>query len=328
MRKALVMDNHIKLNEQYDSLVKAFEDPYPSRIYHYTTGEGLRGIIQNSEIWLTNTAFVNDISEGRALQDANIQFSHGDFTNRYVEHWWDYFKKIKNIGEVEKDTYIASFSRSKNSIDQYRAYGNYCIGFDAKQLITRPGFYFYECVYDSDKIRKWILEKEKVKKWNGEILNKNEQWKSGAAHRLVYDSYKKFKHPAYKQEREVRIMAVSHHTWDFTNSPSMYAKDPPIHYRDHPKLGHPIPYVKLFITGSMRHKYTPRNTSKETSRQMKQGKREEETSTTRNLLPIREIWIGPMVHQDSAEIACKILLKDTGYDNVAINASAIPYRGF
>ena len=48
---------------------------------------------------------------------------------------------------------------------------------------------------------------------------------------------------------------------------------------------------------------------------------------TRYLLPIREVLIGPMIHQEEAKFACKILLKDKGYENVKVNVSGIPYRG-
>ena len=61
---------------------------------------------------------------------------------------------------------------------------------------------------------------------------------------------------------------------------------------------------------------------------MKERKLNEEKIKKKSLLPITEIFIGPMLHQKEAEIACRILLKDKGYEKVKVNVSDIPYRGF
>ena len=37
-----------------------------SRLYHYTSVNGLRGIIDSGNIWATHLGFLNDLSEGRA----------------------------------------------------------------------------------------------------------------------------------------------------------------------------------------------------------------------------------------------------------------------
>lgn len=315
----------MKLEEQYDSLIKTFDDPCPDRIYHYTSAEGLRGIIENSEIWLTNVAFVNDKTECRALQNEKDLFTNSDFTCEYLKRRWNDF--IKRESE-ERDTYIASFSTLKGSLDQWRAYGTFCIGFDAKELLSRVGFYFYQCVYHKNDIKKWILEKSTVQEWKGSNLN--DEWKSGAAYHLIYiAATRKFKHWAFEQENEVRIIAVSHPTWEFPNSPSLYAHDPPIYYRDHPILRLPVPYVKLFNADTNTSDHTLHNTSTETCMGMKDRKREsEKTITTRRLLPIKEVVIGSMAHQREAKIACEMLLKDKGYDNVVVDAKDIPFRGF
>ena len=321
-RIALPMDNRIKRIEQHKSLIKAFDDPCSGLIYHYTSAEGLRGIIENSEIWLTNVAFVNDRTECRALQEERNLFIDSDFANKYVRDKWHSF--IRNPYN-DKDTYIASFSRGKESLEQWRAYGNFRIGFVANELITRR-FNLYQCVYRKEEIKKWILKKGKVKEWEGDSLD--DQYKRGATFQLIYAASRKFKNYHFSKEKEVRITVVSHHTWEpYSNSPSMFANDPPIYYRDHPTYKIPVPYVKLFITDTKEQEDRQHHTAKETSRQMKEKKRNQERNMTRYLLPIREVLIGPMIHQEEAKFACKILLKDKGYENVKVNVSGIPYRG-
>lgn len=313
----------MKRIEQYKRLVKAFADPCNSIIYHYTSAEGLKGIIENSDIWLTNATFVNDTTECRALQMEKSLFDGIDFSNKYVADKWRRFIQYPD----DNNTYIASFSRGKESLEQWRAYGNFRIGFKAKDLVKRR-FNLYECVYHKEQIKKWILKKSEVKEWEGDSLNDGSR--KGAAFNLIYAASKKYKNKHFKEEREVRLVVISNHTWRpfYSNSPSMFENDPPIHYRTHPIYKIPVPYVKFFIGDEKESENEQKEEVKETSRQMKERKINEEKNKRRNLLPITEVLIGPMLHQKEAEIACKILLKDKGYENVKVNVSSMPYRGF
>ena len=54
----------------------------------------------------------------------------------------------------------------------------------------------------------------------------------------------------------------------------------------------------------------------------------EERKGPRNLLPIEDILIGPMLDQEKAKAACEILLYANGYNKVSVDISKIPYRGF
>jgi hypothetical protein len=86
-----VVKDRMKRLEQCKRLIKAFADPCRGVIYHYTSTEGLKGIIENSEIWLTNATFVNDTTECKALQEEKDLFNKVDFSNKYVKDKWEYF---------------------------------------------------------------------------------------------------------------------------------------------------------------------------------------------------------------------------------------------
>lgn len=305
--------------EDFHSLMSALADSVDDIIYHYTSAEGLRGIIENNEIWLTNVAFVNDKTECKALQAEKDLFEDKDFTNDFVKKSWKSF-----IGSPynDHDTYIVSFSRGKESLEQWRAYGNFRIGFRADKLIS-PSSNLYPCVYNKQEIKKWILEKEIVQEWGGKYLN--DEYKRGAALNLIYAASKKYKNIHFAQEKEVRLISIAHHTWEpYSNSPDMYKKDPPIHFRDHQVYKTPVPYVKFVIDNDEAKLIT----IGEKEEAMKKRKLDEEQKRKRGRLPIEEILIGPMLHQDEAKIACNIILSDKGYKNVKVNVSDIPYRGF
>jgi len=325
--------------ERLKKLIKAFADPLEGvdTIYHYTSAEGLRGIIESSEIWLTNTEFVNDKTECKVLQKEKEQFSNRDFSNEYVKEWWEHFRK--NSGN-DNTKYIASFSKIGDSLEQWRAYGNFCIGFKVEKL-KKAGFYLFECVYDVEEIKSWILEKAKLPEWELAQPNKTKVIKNGhttttsyyeerdsAASTLLFNASKKLKDKHYQNEREVRLIAISHHSWGFyENSPSMFEKDPPIYFRIHPVLKAPVPYVKFFIPDEEEQE-TEKEEENKTEREVKEKKLKKEMNQKRNLLPIKEVIVGPMVHQEEAKVACEILLRERGYKDIPVAASGIPYRGF
>ena len=318
------MSNHEQKIEQYKRLIKTFTDPLEDDlIYHYTSEEGLRGILTNHEIWLTNTAFVNDTTECKALKSKKDLFDEEDFSNPDVKKaWFDYFND-----KDDNALYTVSFSRTKDFLGQWRAYGSYSIGFETNKL-AKSNFNLYECVYDKKEIKKWILAKEKADDWGGKYLN--EQAKRMAAHSLIYVASMKYKNVNYKTEREVRLIAVSNHSWGmYSNSPEMFERQSPIHFRGHSVYKAPLAYVKFFFSNDELEEDKLSTTRQEkTEEQLKRKKLEWEANQTRELLPIREIRIGPMVHQKEAELACEILLSEKGYKDCKVISSDIPYRGF
>lgn len=299
-------------------LLHAFSEPYRGLVYHYTSADGLAGIIRNHEIWMSNTAFMNDTTELRALQNNRSILNESDFMNEYVRRAWHDMPLQRSF---DNNYYMASFSRAKDLLEQWRAYGSFCIGFDARRLSLRKGISLYKCLYRSNDIRKWILDKEKLEGWSK--LKKKDR-KEFLAFSLLYIASMKYKNEHFKSEREVRLITISNHNWFYDNSPQMYEGDLPIHVRPHLEYGFPVPYVKFFIERDIKSNI-PNVKEKET--EMKARKLKEEGIKQRKLLPITEVIIGPVAYQKEAKIACEILLAEKGYKNVKVSVSSIPYRG-
>jgi hypothetical protein len=98
-----------------------------ARLYHYTSVNGLRGIVDSGNVWATHLGFLNDLSEGRAAA---------------ADEAWR-----ARLEETDKRSplFIASFCRhqephqQKNGLlSQWRGYagegGGYCVVFDEDQL--------------------------------------------------------------------------------------------------------------------------------------------------------------------------------------------------
>ena len=98
-----------------------------SRLYHYTSVNGLRGIIDSGNIWATHLGFLNDLSEGRAARADEA------------------FRARLEETDKRAPLFIASFCRHqephqrKNGLlSQWRGYagegGGYCVVFDEAAL--------------------------------------------------------------------------------------------------------------------------------------------------------------------------------------------------
>src|ERR1019366_2322110 len=113
--------------EHLKKLMQAISEPYQGTVYHYTSADGISGIIGNHEIWMSNTAFMNDTTELKSLEnDTGIEGK--DFANDAIKKAWHRMKDRRGINKP--DYYMASFSEEPDLLEQWRAYGNFCIGFD------------------------------------------------------------------------------------------------------------------------------------------------------------------------------------------------------
>lgn len=308
---------------EHDVLIKLMHeisDPCKGTIYHYTSAEGFAGIIGNHEIWMSNTAFMNDTTELGMLEQLHTQsiLKEEDFTNENMRRLWCSRRRYSSHGN---NYYMASFSMEGDLLEQWRAYGSYCIGFDAEKFPKRKGISLYSCIYTAKAIKKWILKKEKMKGQD----NLTDEGKAWLAFNTLYIATMKYKNEHFKNEKEVRLITTSSHAWFYNNSPEMYENDLPIHVRRHPSYGFPVPYVKFFIEQDSSKNEGAK--VKEDEMAMKKRKLRDEGSTPRKLLPITEVIIGPVAYQKEAMAACEILLAERGYKNVSVRESNIPYRG-
>jgi len=310
------MDKRL-LVEQFDTLIKSFDDEVDEIIYHYTSARGLQEIIEKSELHLSNVAFLNDKTECDLLHQV---LENVEFTNLHVKGYASNYS-----GAFSKDsTHIISFTTKRDSLEQYLAYGRYCVGFKSKNLIKFP-FRLSKCLYLPESVKTWLVKKEKDPNWNGSLLKDKKDWKDYAAYILLATAGRKFKNKHFENENEVRLIGISSPKIIYENSPQMYEKQPPIHYRWSPRYEIPIPYVKFFIEENSTLQ-EDKDTGSNTIQEMKRKRLLREQEKTRELLPIAEIILGPGQHEVEAKSAFEILLNDKGYKGVVVTLSDIPYR--
>lgn len=66
-----------KVDEAINSVGELFSSEPPQRLYHYTTAEGLRGIVESKILWATDVRYLND----------PLEFNHG------LQEVWESFRK-------------------------------------------------------------------------------------------------------------------------------------------------------------------------------------------------------------------------------------------
>ncbi len=204
-------------------------------LYHYTTGQGLFGILEKAELHCSCVNFLNDPSEDTYFDDiVKIAIADseeaGKIFNALVN---DSF--IKNVADPF-GRFIVSFSKNKDSLSMWNYYakGNgYNLGIDIDKLIETKknevmSVIKIDLVYNrATQIESIISSLLSFKDAYKEHMDAREQEKKAISEQNEDDFYDAqygqmqiesevstkihelslgFKHPAYEREEEVRLI--------------------------------------------------------------------------------------------------------------------------
>ncbi len=119
-----------KVNAKLDSQQKA--DKVQQPLYHYTTAAGLKGIFETEQLWFTDYRFHNDPDEFRygkklAVEALNTLAEPNYFANPLINS----VRSILTSDQLDSalDVFLACFTRKRNDLGQWRAYGDNGRGF-------------------------------------------------------------------------------------------------------------------------------------------------------------------------------------------------------
>ena len=108
---------------------------FPALIYHYTSVEGLFGLVQSGHIWLSDYSYLNDtreLSHGADLiSEVAAEFLSGESRAKaadLLQHW------VNDLQAPVHRVCVASFSAAGDSLSQWRAYGSIAIGFEPRDI--------------------------------------------------------------------------------------------------------------------------------------------------------------------------------------------------
>lgn len=279
-------------------------------LYHYTTFDCLKNIIESKELWMTEYRYLNDASEvSYALKILALLIQEASVSSNNSLFWQRFSDTFLNNAANKLNIYVASFCERKNYLPAWRWYANdgkgFSIGFRGN-FFTDYRKNSYGQGYKYEKI-KYIKEEQNsnFKSLITELIHLVENYLSTENTPLSKYEYEKevfirlsllilplltkHKHTAYQEEIEHRYYSIQ----DLANNRL------PIKtfYR---KVSTDSPHVGSIPSSAI------------------------DFSTD----DISEIWIGPCCRFEHAKEEIIRLLKINEYDlgKVSILRSNIPYR--
>ncbi len=197
-------------------------------LYHYTDLNAVHSILDTHKIRMTDIRFLNDKTE--YLQGINILreaaadiFSGNDdyypgFVEAATEWLPKIFNELENFQYATEAMYVASFSRSEDTLSQWRSYGMFAVGLDEDLLTEELNSNKIDCiechyVFDSnDAIDRAndLLHEQALSQINDFWLLEDPQNHNST----LYDDLKEvvsllattFKHSCFSEEHEVRLV--------------------------------------------------------------------------------------------------------------------------
>jgi len=287
-------------------------------LYHYTSQDGLLGIIQNRKIWATNLLFLNDSMEFnyaiQILRESIEKLEEEKELNQNELHYLESSSKklVKfNTSFYQKygGVYMCSFSECKDQLSQWRGYcpngSGFSIGFDFKSslgnLVEEQDFTLVKCEYDEGKQKEMIgsFLKKTLEEFHE---NENDTLRDFNVWSEFLTLAPKIKNSKFKEEQEWRLVSRPK-TLDFNDVKFRVGKS---------ML---IPYIEIKLT------------------------EHQDNSKDKKLLScIPEICFGPTLYPDLSRIALENMLKseqvyyDAEVDGKIkkkicnVSKSDIPYR--
>lgn len=217
----------------------------PATLYHYTSQQGLVGIVSNAEFWATDIRYLNDSSE----------FTYAvELARRELESWkhadmayYPSFRKLaqERLTASASSILVASLSEEGDLLSQWRGYCSpgpgFSIGFNGRyltRLADENDLGFSRCVYEAVDQRTLIGEliQTSFERFPRHIVpapslgqygdadayiqavaaalscEPNASARDASVNRFVsglLDLAAVFKNPTFNEEKEWRIVAVS-----------------------------------------------------------------------------------------------------------------------
>ncbi len=287
-------------------------------LYHYTSLDGLKGIIQSRSLWFTHTSTLNDPLELKygnnlILEILSEKMRETDDTNIIIL-LQSLINEFNSFDIIKYQTYVACFCKSDNLLSQWRSYsaqgGGYNLGF---WFNSNTNFYhdlnngekshiiLRKIIYDKNEQARLVSEyvssiidcSKKAQEWHHEVGNYEDAWPmmvSMEAVNILFDLMLSFKNPVFSEENEWRLIKSMQDTY----------KPELIKFREN--NNHLIPYIETYIVDELEGKLK---------------------------FPLDSIRFGPMLKGESTKSAIELFAKkESALDHkISIDTSKLKVIG-
>lgn len=285
-----------------------------SHVYHYTTVQAFKNIIEQQELWLTDYAYLNDSSEVRH----GLELAKSVFDSSLSSSDDEVRGMIEGLLELPVDEqpriFVSCFSFARDSLTQWKGYGANTLGI---ALGVAPSDFYAgigvpmqtdlaPVIYDDQT--KINLLKGLVHDWSTLYRNDRESGNSlwlkdypRLPRAYFFELVSTFKHSAFADEREIRLVYREDPTF-FDDAIFEKVKK---HFRISENVI--VPYV----------------TTKELAVFRLVGREKSAISKIR----LVDVVVGPHPRADLAAAGIREFLASHGYrDDVMVHMSRVPYR--
>ncbi len=292
----------------------------PRKLYHYTSLQGLSGILRTNCLWATDYRSLNDSTELQYGTELLVEQLDAWALQAAVADAW-LLRRVADLLRTHGDayfnffeTYILSFSEASDVLSQWRAYADHarghCLEFDLSDssLFTIVdnsvpcGLELLPVIYEPETQRavvraaiEDILIYLRSTQWAPKVLQMATQQHQGAVIGMLLQAFSpiisSFKHPGFSEEREWRAVASCASTMTATVKKTKSSASGEATYLE-----------CIFIQG------------------------DEERLWQRSHLPISDIKHAPLAGAD-AKLAADVLHRALGYEGrLAFSSSEIPLK--
>jgi hypothetical protein len=297
-------------------------------LYHYTDAHGMKGIVEEKEIWCSELEYLNDAQE----VEYGLDLIRGKVEELQEDHSNDDAVSKGLLGTLSSflnafpgaiyRVFVACFCRSGDLLSQWRGYaeegGGYSLGFtfkDQSRVMLENGNsyrpHLRRVLYDRDRQEKLVddyLERvcEIISVEADQFPAEENQMVAGstATHVMntLMDWIVSFKHPGFKEENEWRLVRMLRSTGEAESQAHFRVAD-----------GLTVPYLSTPLV-------TPFSNSNE---------------ELGDYFPLSEIRYGPTLPSDRAESSIESLLvtesdrgdREIAFENISIKSPDVPFRG-
>ena len=202
------------------------QDP-PRLLYHYTSAEGLLGMLEGRQLWATNVRFMNDTTElgyginlvREVLQEPATRRARRTARTRTAgKHGRSDILSLLADTEVNTKHFAVCFCENGDLLSQWRGYGalgsGFAIGLESRKLGRFAAPFLPESRMGPESLgvilRKVIydprVQKPLVRKWIACVDSATDPEGAFPAFRMLYECLVCFKDPGFQEEREWRLI--------------------------------------------------------------------------------------------------------------------------
>lgn len=294
-------------------LVDAISKSGPTLLWHYTTPEGLLGILRSGEIFATGLPYLNDSTEGSYMTELTLselsQRMNSDMANAVQI-------PLASLAE-HQPLAVACFCKHGDLLGQWRAYAGgrgFAIGFDTNALATYLSLTQREGIlahvqYDEQRTR------ESAARY-AEIIQ-------AAWDELVADSLRSSGQPPSEEQ----VNEAAQGMFEFVKRVGYLAISGAFHKPSHFSQEQEWRFVTSLTGRDIKERMSRTSQFEERATAFgiavyRRIRFQESSSTS----PIRAIRIGPGLDVKSQSETIARVLNKYGYPNVKIDGSTVPLR--